>query len=221
VAYQAEIDAPPKWQAPDHPRPGRASSLAGDARPLLQCSLSCSKALFLVTRCLKLVDYNPAAEALLEPGGDLQVVGGQLAFVDKPRTSALQLFVGSLDGGPAGWAFRRSCGSLVMVRADPVRGSPVGKGPADMESDLIVLTAYPSDPEDRYVWADFAPHFDLTRSESAVVKRLVVGKPASVVAEELELSIETIRTHVRRVYNKLGISSREQLFAIAGQFRLD
>ncbi|MBX9460146.1 MAG: helix-turn-helix transcriptional regulator [Brevundimonas sp.] len=52
------------------------------------------------------------------------------------------------------------------------------------------------------------------------MKRLVAGQPASTVAEELGLSIETVRTHIRRIYNKLGISSREQLFAIAGQFRL-
>jgi DNA-binding CsgD family transcriptional regulator len=169
----------------------------------------------LVTRRLKIVDQNPAAEALLALGGDIHIAGGHFAFVEKFRTAAFQAFVNGLADQPGGWAYRRPSGAFTMVRADPLPASP---GEAD--SDLIALTIYPSDPEERYVWADFAPHFDLTRSEAVVVKRLVAGQPASTVAEELGLSIETVRTHIRRIYNKLGISSREQLFAIAGQFRL-
>lgn len=191
-----------------------AARINGHGLPL-RWSLWGSMPLLLVTRRLKVVDQNPAAGALLEHGGDLQIVAGHLAFVEKVRTSAFQAFVNGLADQPRGWAYRRACGAFIMVRADPLPGAP-----GEVDGDLIALTIYPSDPEERYVWADFAPHFDLTRSEAVVVKRLVAGQPASVVAEELGLSIETVRTHIRRIYNKLEISSREQLFAIAGQFRL-
>ncbi|GAD59584.1 hypothetical protein MBEBAB_1834 [Brevundimonas abyssalis TAR-001] len=40
------------------------------------------------------------------------------------------------------------------------------------------------------------------------------------MAEALNLSIETVRTHIRRVYHKLGISSREELFAMIASYRI-
>lgn len=216
MAYQAEVIGSVNFESPDHPGGESPSFSVAEPRPLLQWSLSNHKALFLVTRRLKVVDHNRAAERLLEPGGDMHIVAGHLAFVEKFRAAAFQAFLAGLDDKPRGWAYRRTNGAFMMVRADPFAGAP-----ADVDGDLICLTIYPSEDDARYVWADFAPHFDLTRSEAAVVKRLVAGQHAAAVAEELGLSIETIRTHIRRIYNKLEISSREQLFAIAGQFRLE
>ena len=215
MAYQVEIHGPADGSPQGLPDSKPPSSHADGHGLPLQWSLWAPRPLLLVTRGLKVVDQNPAAEALLEPGGDIQIVAGHLAFVEKFRTLAFQAFVSGLADRPGGWAYRRTCGAFIMVRADPLPGSS-----GDADGDLIALTIYPSDPEERYVWADFAPHFDLTRSEAVVVKRLVAGQPASIVAEELGLSIETVRTHIRRIYNKLEISSREQLFAIVGQFRL-
>lgn len=215
MAYQADIQGQTTRDGADRPVTEFSAARLNGHRPLLQWSLACRNALFLVTRQLKLVDYNPAAEALLEPRGDMQLVSGHLAFAEKVRTSTFQAFFDGLDGEPRGWAYRRSCGAFIVMRADPIPAAE-----PDVEGDLIALTIYPTDPAERYVWADFAPHFDLTRSEAAVVRRLVGGQPASVVAEELGVSIETVRTHIRRIYNKLEINSREQLFAVAAPFRL-
>lgn len=40
------------------------------------------------------------------------------------------------------------------------------------------------------------------------------------IALSLEIGVETVRTHIRRMYNKLSISSREALFARLSPYRL-
>ena len=71
-----------------------------------------------------------------------------------------------------------------------------------------------------YLWADFGPVLSLTAAEVRVSQRLIEGAGAEGIARSLGVGVETIRTHVRRVYNKLGISSREELFARLSPYRL-
>lgn len=59
----------------------------------------------------------------------------------------------------------------------------------------------------------FAETFSLTKGEARVAQELALGFSASDVAKSLEISIETVRTHIRRIYGKLGVGSREGLLA--------
>ena len=40
---------------------------------------------------------------------------------------------------------------------------------------------------------------------------LIVGATAREIARELELSFHTVRTHIRKIYAKIGICSRVEL----------
>jgi DNA-binding CsgD family transcriptional regulator len=170
--------------------------------------------LFIVTPGLRLRDLNLAAEALLRTDGEILVTAGQFCFADKARTGHLKACLDGGGGGASGWSYRRASGEFVVVHIEWLPSDPV-----DGAESLVALT-FPPHHVARYVWAEFAHHFDLTRSEAAIVKRLVGGQTPTVVAEELGLSIETVRTHIRRTYNKLGISCREQLFSVIVPFRL-
>ena len=44
---------------------------------------------------------------------------------------------------------------------------------------------------------------------------LLDGMTVDQTAGQLSVSVQTARTHVRRIYAKLGVSNREQLFAAA------
>jgi DNA-binding CsgD family transcriptional regulator len=46
------------------------------------------------------------------------------------------------------------------------------------------------------------------------------GRRADELAWELNVSIETVRTHIRRFYNKLGVNSREQMIAMISAYRV-
>lgn len=56
---------------------------------------------------------------------------------------------------------------------------------------------------------------DLTRSEHDVLQNLVTGRTVPAAAAELHLSPNTVKTHVRSLYTKLGVSDRLEMIAAA------
>lgn len=54
---------------------------------------------------------------------------------------------------------------------------------------------------------------DLTPRENDVIQLLSKGKTYSMIADELFLSVNTIKTHVKSIYDKLQIKSKEELLA--------
>lgn len=51
----------------------------------------------------------------------------------------------------------------------------------------------------------------LTEQEQNIVNLITSGKTNVKIAEELFISISTVKTHVNNIYRKLGISSRDEL----------
>jgi DNA-binding NarL/FixJ family response regulator len=52
---------------------------------------------------------------------------------------------------------------------------------------------------------------ELTDRENEVVKLLAKGKSYATIADELSLSVNTIKTHTRNIYEKLHVSKKEEL----------
>ena len=55
----------------------------------------------------------------------------------------------------------------------------------------------------------------LTRAEANVLRLLVRGLSNREIGEKLHVSIETVRTHVRRLLNKLDVTSRSKAASVA------
>ena len=55
----------------------------------------------------------------------------------------------------------------------------------------------------------------LTARESDVLAELQRRRSNAQIAADLHLSVETVRTHARSIYRKLGVSSRRELLAPA------
>jgi len=51
----------------------------------------------------------------------------------------------------------------------------------------------------------------LTQREAAVLELLQSGRSNGEIAAELHVSVETVRTHARNIYRKLGVRSRREL----------
>ena len=65
-------------------------------------------------------------------------------------------------------------------------------------------------------------HLGLTQRESEVLQLLVSGHSNKAVASELVVSEDTVKTHIRGLYRKLGVSDRSGAVAVAlreGLFR--
>lgn len=93
------------------------------------------------------------------------------------------------------------------------RCGPIG------QSRFRVLTIFHTDNPPT-VLPDVGAIFGLTPSESRTLDGLVSGQRADELARASSVSIETVRTHIRRIYNKLGVNSREQMIAKINAYRV-
>jgi len=59
------------------------------------------------------------------------------------------------------------------------------------------------------------PELRLTPRQAEVLRLLEIGRSTAQIAEELGLSRETVRNHVRRLQHALGVSSRLEAVAVA------
>jgi PAS domain S-box-containing protein len=65
-----------------------------------------------------------------------------------------------------------------------------------------------------------APHPHLTRRQGEVLRLLEHGRSTRQIADELHLSRETVRNHVRHILRALGVHSRLEAVALARRDRL-
>ncbi len=61
----------------------------------------------------------------------------------------------------------------------------------------------------------FSDNLNLTLRERQIVRQLVSGKKAGLIAEELGLGYQTIKHHRKNIYEKLHISSLAELISFA------
>ncbi len=51
----------------------------------------------------------------------------------------------------------------------------------------------------------------LTEKEKLITQRVLLGKPHKVIAEEVDISINTLKTHMKNIFSKYGVSSKIEL----------
>jgi DNA-binding CsgD family transcriptional regulator len=161
------------------------------------------RARVLLTRGLRVLWRSDAAAALLGGAGPLLLRGGRLVGADRAGHAALLrcLEYAAADGcahallEPAADARHYVMTARVL---DPAPDSPIG-----------VIVRAPEEP----VLPDVATVFGLTASERHVISLLLKGLNPGDIAEASSTSVLTVRTHIKRVYSKLGIHTKEQLFA--------
>lgn len=169
-------------------------------------------ALMLLSTDLRLVWLNSAAEAVIQNSPHLTLRDGVLAAVDTAQAPAVKSFLRSATEARSTWVSAPEDAAPLIVTAQVLS--------ADEGPDLIGLSLHLTTPEDRYIWTDFGEALKLTRAETVVARRILEGAKAEQIAVEQAVSVETVRTHIRRMYGKLGVSGREQLFAVIAPFRL-
>ena len=53
----------------------------------------------------------------------------------------------------------------------------------------------------------------MTTAESRVASMMISGATAEEIARALNISVETVRSHIKHIYAKTGVSSREALLS--------
>lgn len=68
--------------------------------------------------------------------------------------------------------------------------------------------------------ADLQEVFHLTKAEAAIAYDLFRGHAPHQIAEDHDNSIHTVRAHIRRCYDKLAVTCREELWRKLNAYRL-
>lgn len=159
----------------------------------------------------RLVWANRSALALIERIDEFSLPNGVFACADKAQAQEFRTFITTVKEQDA-WLYELADGRHIIFRGEAVRpeGHPPGVG-------LMLIEAQ---SDERFMWADLIKAYGLTRSEALIARRMVSGAGAVDIAASLGVSIETVRTHIRRLYAKLSINSREKLFDAISRFRI-
>jgi DNA-binding NarL/FixJ family response regulator len=114
----------------------------------------------------------------------------------------------AICAGADGYLTKRTPPAIIVdeVRSVIAGGAPLSAGVA--RTVLNLLRASP--PRGESSTSPGVTSLDLTEREVAVLRCLVRGRPYKQVASELDISIDTVRTHIRHIYGKLQVHSVAQ-----------
>ncbi len=86
--------------------------------------------------------------------------------------------------------------------------------------DTILVSLHIASPGHGAELVDLTKAFGLTPSEAHIVELLLGGHGPSKISEELNISVHTVRAHLRHCYDKLGVSSREELWQTLAPYQI-
>ena len=129
---------------------------------------------------------------------------------------ALQAFEGNCTGELASWNLPRSDADGFLI----IRGQRLSVTAGGLPGCTYGLLFFGSGSDFEARYADLDRVFHLTASEHRVLLQMIRGHDAGAVADLLDVSIETVRSHIRSIYSKVGATSRESLFSKLRPYRL-
>jgi DNA-binding CsgD family transcriptional regulator len=153
---------------------------------------------------------NIAARSALARRRDLEVRDGALYATKPQHQGELLAFLRSSGAGISTLCLPRSSGKgHLLLRAQRLSWS---------EEPAYGVSFFGTGEDYVHRYADLDVAFGLTQAENKVLLRLLDGHDVEQLAQLLEVSVETVRSHVRKIYQKIGVRSREALFRAARPF---
>ena len=166
----------------------------------------------IVADDLSILWSNVAARSMLAAKRDLEERDFTLSTVERSRQLALHHYVTSSEVAISSWALKRSDGDgHVLFRAQKIDWYGLG---------MFGVCFFGSGEEFRVRYADLDVVFGLTGAEHRVLLDMLEGFAADQLSEIHSVSIETTRTHIRNIYAKLQVRSREGLFHRIRPYRI-
>ena len=166
-------------------------------------------------RCGRILEANDRARYILLKRDGLADRGGVLAAGHQGENAELQCLLAQAlpahgvqgAGGSMKITRRKARGPLVL-EIHPVRGMG-----ADYRASRLAALVLVVDPADRpRVDPDLAAEvLGLTPAESLVAVALATGQTVAGIADAQGCGESTVRTHVKRIYRKLGIRKQTEL----------
>lgn len=158
---------------------------------------------------------NRAAETISNAADGISFSGGTLRAVSPKETNAMRALIAAVvDQNAAGGVIliSRTAGRrpwVVNVSACRTTHRPLAR---------ILITDPKREPE--HDGAAIGRAYGLTPAETRIALRLARGERVKSIAEELEISVNTARTHVKRILSKASVRSQSQLIVLLSPLRV-
>ena len=159
----------------------------------------------LVAEDLTLIWANRAASEELYAVLSFSLTKGQLTLRSEANDHRFRQFLKNCDEKDQTFIHLSNGEDPVLARCRTVRSD-------DAERIYCVSFFRPSE-KPKSIDPPLAVLFGLTETEERVLSMLGEGSTADCVSNTLGVSIATVRKHISNAYGKIGVRSREELFA--------
>jgi DNA-binding NarL/FixJ family response regulator len=107
----------------------------------------------------------------------------------------------SLCNGASGYLLKNSPPEMVVRAIDEVHRGGAAMTPRIAKKVLNLF---------RSIAPEHTERCDLTRRETEILEHLVAGASYKIIADELSISMETVHSHIKRIYEKLQVHSKSE-----------
>jgi len=121
----------------------------------------------------------------------------------------------SICSGASGYILKNFLNTKLI---DSIKELQFGGSPMSPSIARKVLTKMQQIPE--HVKPAEAPDYHLTKREKEVLACMVNGLSYKMIADQLNISYETVRSHIKKIYEKLHVASLTEMVAKAIQQRI-
>lgn len=114
----------------------------------------------------------------------------------------------SISAGATGYLLKNSSVEKIVMS---IKDVTTGGAPMSASIARKIILSFPETKNNE---------FQLSEREEKILSLLVKGKSYKMIGEELFISIDTVRTYIKRIYQKLQVHSAPEAVAIAIQQKL-
>jgi DNA-binding CsgD family transcriptional regulator len=190
----------------------RVARLREDRRLVDEALARIAVALAILTPDLRVLFTNCEAERILAERDGLHLTDGRLRLGDSAATNALSAAVSKVQPAGIGDTF------LYVPRPSGKPPLTLCIGYASATADRgAAATLYISDPASPRVLppaSRLAARFGLTEAEAEVARLAAMGLSMPAAATTLDVSVNTVRTHLKSVYGKTEVHSQAALTSL-------
>ena len=194
------------------PKFGQTSNdLVTDFEPLLSCWEALDGRIRLIlSRKGQIIARSAGAEQCFEHGEGMDFTNILALVCAPPAGNRLQRIFGVEVGKVEAVTLPKRSGDWhYLLCATGINAVAIAVAMRDADGAFVT------------VLADLEEAFGLTRCEVLVLEKLMHGLVPQQIADEFAISVHTVRAHLRHCYDKLEVSSREELWQRLAPYRLN
>jgi DNA-binding CsgD family transcriptional regulator len=157
------------------------------------------------------IDANSMGRQVIESGNGVLVRGGRLAFADPATDARFERLLKSspkADGAPrvVAASVKRAGSATCRVLVAPMLLEDGHAAPA-----AYIVVIYAPSEQRAITAAVLLEIYGLTRAQADVARCLYAGLSVEETATELDLSLNTVRTHLKQIFSKCEVQSQAEL----------